>query len=109
MNKDRGTIKWTAMMLPEHIERLREWEEELQYDHKKELSEWELESLHETIQYAFESNKALTFTLFKANRISQITGSIKAIDKQKKQLLIESDTAINIIHFDSIQAAAGDD
>lgn len=105
MNKDRGTIKWTALMLPEHIQRLREWEEEMKYETKKELTEWELESLQETIQHAYKVKKPLTFTLFINNHFFQITGNINAIDNQKRQLLIESDTAVNLIHFDSIQAA----
>lgn len=30
MNKDRGNIKWTAMMLPEHVTRLRQLSAELE-------------------------------------------------------------------------------
>lgn len=37
--KDRGTIKWTAMMLPEHVELLKQLEHEQQKVKKPELDE----------------------------------------------------------------------
>ena len=54
MNKDRGTIKWTSLMLPEHVQRLRAWENELHDTPPKEKADWELEALHQTIQQAYE-------------------------------------------------------
>lgn len=109
MNKDRGTIKWTSMMLPEHVERLRKWDEALAADQKKELSEWELDALQETIQQAYHQRKMIDFTLFNANRIYKRTGYIRGINIQKRQLLLESDKAIYPIDFTAIQAAELDD
>ncbi len=34
MIRDRGNIKWTAMMLPEHVKLLREWQEQDQVREK---------------------------------------------------------------------------
>ena len=28
MIRDRGTIKWTAMMLPEHVQKIKQWKRE---------------------------------------------------------------------------------
>lgn len=109
MNKDRGTIKWTSMMLPEHVERLRKWDETLAAEHKKVLSEWELDTLQETIQYAYQVKKAITLTLFHANRMVKRNGYIQRIEVYKKQLLLESEDAIYRIDFMSIQAAELDD
>lgn len=109
MNKDRGTIKWTSMMLPEHVERLRKWDETLAAERKKVLSEWELDTLQETIQYAYQVKKAITLTLFHANRMVKRNGYIQRIEVYKKQLLLESEDAIYRIDFMSIQAAELDD
>ena len=109
MNKDRGTIKWTSMMLPEHVERLRKWDETLAAEHKKVLSEWELDTLQQTIQHAYQAKKSITLTLFHANRLMKRKGYIQRIDMYKKQLLLESEDAIYRIDFTSIQAAELDD
>ncbi|WP_134024017.1 YolD-like family protein [Lysinibacillus sp. YR326] len=53
MIKDRGSMKWTAMMLSEHLVEIRKWKEEQFYDKKRELTEWELEEIEQTIQLAF--------------------------------------------------------
>lgn len=109
MNKDRGTIKWTSMMLPEHVERLRKWDETLAAEHKKVLSEWELDTLQETIQHAYQVRKSITLTLFHANRMVKRNGYIQKFEVHKKQLLLESEDAIYRIDFTSIQAAELDD
>lgn len=49
-NRDRGKIKWTAMMLPEHISLLREWQAEDDYVKRPELSEWDLENIQEELE-----------------------------------------------------------
>lgn len=53
MLRDRGNMKWTAMMLPEHLVEIKKWKEEQFYDIKRELTEWELEEIEQTIQRAF--------------------------------------------------------
>ena len=40
MLRDRGNIKWTAMMLPEHVQRLRTWQQEDQQITKPTFDEW---------------------------------------------------------------------
>ncbi|TFI48759.1 YolD-like family protein, partial [Diaphorobacter sp. DS2] len=37
MIRDRGRIKWTSMMLPEHVKLLRDWAKEDTYEQKREL------------------------------------------------------------------------
>ncbi|WP_213423025.1 YolD-like family protein [Bhargavaea massiliensis] len=55
MIRDRGNIKWTAMMLPEHLRLLREWQEEegrrepLEPD-PQQMEEWD-RMLHEALEY----------------------------------------------------------
>lgn len=109
MNKNRGTIKWTALMLPEHVQRLRAWENELHDIPPKEKADWELEVLHETIQRAYELKMLITFTLYQQNTWQTITGFITTIDVLKKHLLLETDTTVKAIPFQAIQEAEFDD
>ncbi|RUL48806.1 YolD-like family protein [Lysinibacillus antri] len=109
MNKDRGTIKWTSLMLPEHIQRLRAWENKLHHMPPKEKADWELEELHKTIQQAYQLKMPITFTLYKQDTWQTITGIITAIDLNKQHLLLETDTIVKAISFTAIQAAECDD
>ena len=109
MNKDRGTIKWTSLMLPEHVQRLRAWENELQDTPPKEKADWELEALHETIQRAYELKMPITFTLYQQNTWQTINGFITTIDVLKKHLLLETDTTVKAVPFQVIQEAEVDD
>ncbi|WHY70345.1 YolD-like family protein [Fictibacillus enclensis] len=55
MIKDRGSLKWTSMMLPEHVKHLREWEQEdrdAAEDH--EWDEQLLEEMNQQILLAME-------------------------------------------------------
>lgn len=45
--RDRGNIKWNAMMLPEHVKVLREWREKDKYEEKPTLDEGALQDLNE--------------------------------------------------------------
>ena len=109
MNKDRGTIKWTSLMLPEHIQRLRAWENELHDTLPKEKADWELEALHQTIQQAYELKLPITFILYQQGTWQTTTGFITTIDVYKKHLLLETDTIVKAIPFITIQEAEVDD
>ena len=109
MNKDRGTIKWTSLMLPEHVQRLRAWEHELHDKTPKEKADWELEQLHETIQQAYALKTPITLTLYKQGTWQVMTGIITTIDINKQYLLLETDTIAKAIPFLTIQAAECDD
>lgn len=109
MNKDRGTIKWTSLMLPEHIQRLRAWDNELYDMLPKEKADWELEALHQTIQQAYRLNTPVTFTLYKQGTWQTMTGIITAIDLNKRYVLLETDITVKTVPFTAIQAAECDD
>ncbi|WP_244895405.1 YolD-like family protein [Evansella clarkii] len=90
-NKDRGTIKWTAMMLPEHVAMLRD----LQHEHKKqpkpELEPQQLEEFEYLICEAMEFDKELTFVYWKNGFYEDFTGKAHYIDHLTKKLHIKSD------------------
>lgn len=51
-NKDRGKIKWTAMMLPEHIEKLRTWHASDSQVPQPVLEEFELQDIQDLLASA---------------------------------------------------------
>jgi len=105
MIRDRGSMKWTAMMLPEHLGLIKEWKQEQFYDKKRELTEWELEEIEQTIQRAFKMQKRITLTLWNNNHLHNETGLVTGTDTFKKELLLETDVAIKCIAFDKIKDA----
>ncbi|KOP78561.1 hypothetical protein AMS59_12025 [Lysinibacillus sp. FJAT-14745] len=105
MIRDRGSMKWTAMMLPEHLGLIKVWKQEQFYDKKRELTEWELEEIEQTIQRAFKMQKRITLTLWNNNHLQGETGLITGTDTVKKELLLETNVAIKRIAFDKIQDA----
>ncbi|PIJ96240.1 YolD-like family protein [Lysinibacillus sphaericus] len=105
MIHDRGSMKWTAMMLPEHLDLIRVLKQEQFYDKKRELTEWELEEIEHTIQCAFKMQKLITLTLWNDNNLRDETGLVTETDTVKKELLIDTDVAIKRIAFDKIQDA----
>ncbi|MEY9976604.1 YolD-like family protein [Lysinibacillus sp. RC79] len=105
MNKDRGSMKWTAMMLPEHLVEIRKWKEEQFHEKKRDLTEWELEEIEQTIQRAFKLRKLVTLTLWQNNNLHDKTGLITGTDPYKKELLLDADISVKRIAFNDIQDA----
>lgn len=109
MIKDRGTIKWTAMMLPEHVQKIKEWKRETYAEAPRTLSEWELEDLQQIIDQAFNQQKIVTITAWQEAKYVQWTGTITALEMELQQLVLETLTAIKRISFHLIHAARLDD
>jgi hypothetical protein len=86
--RDRGTIKWTAMMLPEHVKLLREHQDGLDYGRKPELDEQKYEEFNETICVAMEENRKLKFMYFQNGREKELTGHVHYVDEIKKELRV---------------------
>lgn len=106
MINDRGNMKWTSLMLPEHLVKLKEWKKEQFYDKKRELTEWELEEIEQIIQRAFKMKKLIKLTLWKSPKLYDEIGMITGTNIYNKELLIDTDLSIKRITFDMIQKAS---
>ncbi|MDZ5712226.1 YolD-like family protein [Jeotgalibacillus haloalkalitolerans] len=102
-NRDRGTIKWTSMMLPEHVGQLRDFFE-YKYNAEKQpiMDEQMMEMIFLTIQEACEFQQEIELKIFKENRISSITGMVKMIEYQKRYILIEENADEVKVSFDHV-------
>lgn len=91
MIRDRGKMKWTSMMLPEHVKLLREWVRDDSLEESKEIDEQYLEVLNERIFEAVEYGKRIAITCYRSGRYEKLTGVIKQWDELNRQLQIAGD------------------
>ncbi|MFC5591598.1 YolD-like family protein [Sporosarcina soli] len=87
--KDRGRIKWTAMMLPEHIKELRTWQSEDELVKYPNLSEFDLQLIQEELDVACRRKCETLIKTWKAGVIVQLQGSIKEIDLRLKCIILQ--------------------
>ncbi|PLS01660.1 YolD-like family protein [Neobacillus cucumis] len=95
MIRDRGKIKWTSMMLPEHVKLLRDWVKEDQYETKREMDEQQLELMNETISEAIEFNQFVTITYYQNRKYEMVIGKIHYWDELTQKLHV-------IDHFEEV-------
>lgn len=107
MIRDRGTMKWTAMMLPEHLMLLKAWKQEMLTELPREHAEWELEELQQTITQAFTQHNYIMLTIWEQGKYVQWGGTIQAMNEE--QLLLETITTTKPIPLRYIYAARIED
>lgn len=102
MFHDRGTIKWTSLMLPEHVEMLKDmWQEDTKVQ-KPELDEQTIEIMEQHLQDAYYNMEPVRLSVFEDGEIFTVTGNIKQIDKQTKTIQLETDHTGRTITFNEI-------
>ena len=102
--KDRGTIKWTAMMLPEHVQMLRDWQNHERSDTRPRLDEFDLEALYEEIHLAYKRQCLIEIRVWQ-EEVKAFTGVVAAIDLRLKMLSLENSGNVLKYSFDDIIGA----
>jgi YolD-like protein len=97
--RDRGNIKWTSMMLPEHVKELRKYINEDYYDiPEPTLDEQQLVEINTIILEAMECNIPLYFTVYKNKRLIKIVGNVHYFDHIKQELrVIDVESNLHIL------------
>ncbi|MEI4790671.1 YolD-like family protein [Bacillus sp. FJAT-53060] len=109
MLRDRGTIKWTAMMLPEHVTRLKHDLAETQKTDKPIIDEQQIEEFESIIAYAMGVNKPVSFSVYNSGRIDNLIGHTQYINYEKKMLHIKDlSHETHFIIFDDIVGVSYD-
>ncbi|WP_298826688.1 YolD-like family protein [uncultured Planococcus sp.] len=85
--KDRGKIKWTALMLPEHVEMIREWYEKDEKVLKPDLNEYDLQLLQEEMDIALKRQCEVLIHSWKDGVIHEHRGTIEGIDARSRMLI----------------------
>ncbi|CAI6267552.1 SPbeta prophage-derived putative protein YolD [Bacillus subtilis] len=89
MLRDRGTIKWTSMMLPEHLTQLKQDLIDVSKIEKPALDDQQIEEMDILVSEALEFNKELKFKLFNNGFVEKVTGRVHYINFEQQKLHIK--------------------
>lgn len=106
MTKDRGNIKWTTLMLPEHAEILREWREQQEYKMKPILDEQLVEENELKLQLAIHENTTIEVKYFKAHDFHLIKGKLRSVNGEGF-LTMDNEESTTIYFRDVIEVKLG--
>ncbi|WP_203248785.1 YolD-like family protein [Sporosarcina beigongshangi] len=102
MIRDRGRIKWTAMMLPEHLAKLRDWVGEDDFEEKPDIDEWTLQEFQQQLAIAYQSNCEIRVKTWNIGVLANITGILTRIDEQARLIYITDGLTVQKILLNSI-------
>lgn len=102
--KDRGQIKWTAMMLTEHVQLLKDLKKEDRYNGKPVLDDFDLEAIYEEIRLAYTRQCEIELRLWQ-NELRIEIGLLTAIDLSKKLVYLKQAGRTKTIPFTDIIGA----
>jgi len=89
--RDRGNTKWTAMMLTEHKELLKEWGIKQEDVDPPAHDEDFLAEIADMLSRSLIDQQAVKIKYWKSKRHLDVTGTVKKIDPMLKAILIEID------------------
>lgn len=102
--RDRGSIKWSSLMLPEHKERLSAWYKELEYAAKPELDEQKWEEINRSVTEAWTENHKIKVTYYHNHHIHTAVGHIKTCDPRRHNLQL-ADVSISMADIIDVRFA----
>ncbi|MEK4667390.1 YolD-like family protein [Niallia sp. FSL R7-0271] len=92
MIRDRGAIKWTAMMLPEHVQSVKEALAEDKKLTQPILDEDQIREMELLILESMEHGWSLHCEVFKNGEIRHVSGHVVYIDHLKQEIRIQDDS-----------------
>ena len=106
MHKDRGTMKWSSLMLPEHVEILQELWQEDRYEKKPTIDEQQMEWNEQLLQEAYINQSLIQVTHYNAGTyhkerlrvmyMEPSTRSIRFTDQQDDRKYISIEKILQI-------------
>ncbi|QDP40402.1 YolD-like family protein [Radiobacillus deserti] len=91
MINDRGSIKWSSLMLPEHVEMLRELWQEDTHQTMPIIDEQKAEEMNAVIQKAYKEKILVRITYYATPRFHTVLGCISNIDILNSCLTVDVD------------------
>lgn len=92
------------MMMPEHLDVLREYKQDTTIQ-RRDLNEWELEEIQKTIDQAHSRQLDIKLEMWQDNKIIQWTGTIKTINFNTNELILDTLLKTKRIPIQNIQSA----
>ena len=100
--QDRGSKKWVAMMLPEHVKMLREYSEEIKKEPRPDLNEFDYEAIQDQIALAMKRNVEIKIKRWKEGEFIYNRGTIQWIDLRKRTIELEDPFRLFELSIDEI-------
>ncbi|PIC82893.1 YolD-like family protein [Sporosarcina sp. P1] len=101
-NRDRGKLKWTSLMLPEHLERLRDWQQEDEYIERPELTDWELQTMQETLEVAWRRRVKTMIKTWHDGEVRFHQGEIEVLDLRTMTIMLCDPFGTERIHVEDV-------
>ncbi|MGM8365855.1 YolD-like family protein [Virgibacillus sp. W0181] len=86
--QDRGTKKWTSLMLPEHVEMLKQVFAETSYQEKPMLDEQQKMKIDRELSDALNRGGSVEITVYQNHRLDKVSGKPVYVDKGSGYLRI---------------------
>lgn len=102
MLRDRGTIKWTSLMLPEHVQILKDMWEEDKLKTPPQLDEQALQQLNDICLHAFENQQTVRIIQFKDGDFIDLEGVIERLIPEERSMKLK--TSFNTIKMIPIKS-----
>ncbi|QFF98907.1 YolD-like family protein [Psychrobacillus glaciei] len=100
--RDRGSKKWVAMMLPEHLKLVREYIDEQKKTPRPELNEWDLDIIQENIQIAMKRNVEVEIKTWKDGAFIFHIGKFIWVDLNRRKIEMEDVFKSFVLQLDDI-------
>ncbi|ANU13728.1 hypothetical protein B481_2286 [Planococcus halocryophilus Or1] len=100
--KDRGRIKWTALMLPEHVEMIREWYAKDELIAKPELTEDDLQLLQEEMDIALKRQCEVVIQSWEEGVVYEHRGTIEGIEARNRMIVCKEGEKRHRLPFDGV-------
>ena len=102
---DRGTKKWTSIMLPEHVEALKQMFAEEERKEKPLLDEQKKMEIDFLLQIALNNDSTVEIKYYANYDYQSIKGKLLMVDMLNRSLKLESDTLEDIPLHDVIDVS----
>ncbi|MBE6185533.1 YolD-like family protein [Heyndrickxia ginsengihumi] len=103
MIRDRGNKKWVSLMLPEHVQMLKEMAIDLNRQEQPILDEDQIQELEIRINDSIQHHLPLEFTIIKEGFEQRVTGYVHRINQIQKQFkLKDMNDNVKYINFSEI-------
>ncbi|MFZ7103916.1 MAG: YolD-like family protein [Peptococcaceae bacterium] len=86
--KDRGAVKWSALMLPEHKQLLEEFYAEQNYVEKPNLDQDKCAEINNILTEALKNNLRVKIEIYHDHALRTITGLIKKYDPAEQSIKV---------------------
>ncbi|WP_404452787.1 YolD-like family protein [Virgibacillus necropolis] len=102
MSNDRGTIKWTSLMLPEHVELLKQMWQEDKRERQPIMDPQEIELINQQVVESYENQIVILLTYYQNGRRHDAIGRISKLHPQTKKISLKTADSCLEISFSSI-------